>query len=418
MHLTEVIVNGFKSFGQRTVISGFDAGVNMITGLNGSGKSVLLESIGFVFGVSAESLGARNLSDVIHRDGQQVLRQAGVVLVFDNRARSHSPAGYEQFDMISVERRVTLRDDGSTRDRWMIQGRAVQRKAVQQLFNAPSSHLGNPKYCISGQGMLRLARADPAEILSKIEEAAGSEHRALERQRALQNQANQPPEEFAATIAKLDQERHEALDSAVQTVNGHLKEIVSTLLPGASTNVNLPDESRIDEGVVVTVRLPGTMEPRALSDLTHSQRVLVTFSLLLSLVKLKAAPICVLDRVDWLLGPPDGGGASMQTAQLLGRVIRAHLPQTQIFVVTCDGSHLNMRKHVQLDVLFQMHTSSEDRQPHITRLSADECRAELDKLQDSAIGRRCSRSAMMSCSTCCCSAPRARLRSSRASMTA
>ena len=39
MRVVEVIIDGFKSYAVRTVISGWDESFNSITGLNGSGKS-------------------------------------------------------------------------------------------------------------------------------------------------------------------------------------------------------------------------------------------------------------------------------------------------------------------------------------------------------------------------------------------
>jgi structural maintenance of chromosome 2 len=52
MHIHEVIIDGFKSYAKRTVISGFDPQFNAITGLNGTGKSNILDSICFVLGIS------------------------------------------------------------------------------------------------------------------------------------------------------------------------------------------------------------------------------------------------------------------------------------------------------------------------------------------------------------------------------
>jgi chromosome segregation ATPase len=52
MHIEEVVIDGFKSYATRTVVSGFDPYFNAITGLNGSGKSNILDSICFVLGIS------------------------------------------------------------------------------------------------------------------------------------------------------------------------------------------------------------------------------------------------------------------------------------------------------------------------------------------------------------------------------
>lgn len=43
---------GFKSYPERTTISDWDPSFNAITGLNGSGKSNILDAICFVLGIT------------------------------------------------------------------------------------------------------------------------------------------------------------------------------------------------------------------------------------------------------------------------------------------------------------------------------------------------------------------------------
>jgi hypothetical protein len=52
MFIEEIVLDGFKSYSTRTVVSGFDKQFNAITGLNGSGKSNILDAICFVLGIS------------------------------------------------------------------------------------------------------------------------------------------------------------------------------------------------------------------------------------------------------------------------------------------------------------------------------------------------------------------------------
>jgi structural maintenance of chromosome 2 len=52
MHIKEIILNGFKSYSSYTSIKGFDPQFNAITGLNGSGKSNILDAICFVMGIT------------------------------------------------------------------------------------------------------------------------------------------------------------------------------------------------------------------------------------------------------------------------------------------------------------------------------------------------------------------------------
>lgn len=52
MHIKSIVLEGFKSYGVRTVIDGFDREFNAITGLNGTGKSNILDAICFVLGIT------------------------------------------------------------------------------------------------------------------------------------------------------------------------------------------------------------------------------------------------------------------------------------------------------------------------------------------------------------------------------
>lgn len=64
MHIKSIILEGFKSYAQRTEVNGFDPLFNAITGLNGSGKSNILDSICFLLGISNLSQVRCKLSDL------------------------------------------------------------------------------------------------------------------------------------------------------------------------------------------------------------------------------------------------------------------------------------------------------------------------------------------------------------------
>lgn len=52
MRIEELVLEGFKSYPVRTQITGWDTSFNAITGLNGSGKSNILDAICFVLGIT------------------------------------------------------------------------------------------------------------------------------------------------------------------------------------------------------------------------------------------------------------------------------------------------------------------------------------------------------------------------------
>ena len=56
MYVEEIVLEGFKTYMNRTVINGFDPQFNAITGLNGSGKSNILDAIQFLIGSTSKEM--------------------------------------------------------------------------------------------------------------------------------------------------------------------------------------------------------------------------------------------------------------------------------------------------------------------------------------------------------------------------
>ena len=109
MFIQEVIIDGFKSYAQRTVVSGFDPQFNAITGLNGSGKSNILDAICFVLGISNLSqVRVGNLQELVYKQGQAGVTKATVTIVFNNSNTAESPVGYESDKQITVTRQVVI----------------------------------------------------------------------------------------------------------------------------------------------------------------------------------------------------------------------------------------------------------------------------------------------------------------------
>lgn len=68
MFIKSIELDGFKSYARRTEIRDFDRLFNAITGLNGSGKSNILDSICFLLGISQLShVRATNLNELVYK---------------------------------------------------------------------------------------------------------------------------------------------------------------------------------------------------------------------------------------------------------------------------------------------------------------------------------------------------------------
>ncbi|KAI1824195.1 RecF/RecN/SMC N terminal domain-containing protein [Xylaria intraflava] len=171
MRVIEVIIDGFKSYAVRTVISGWDESFNSITGLNGSGKSNILDSICFVLGITNMStVRAQNLQDLIYKRGQAGVTKASVTIVFDNRDKQKSPIGFEEYATISVTRQIVL---GGT-SKYLINGHRAQQQTVQNLFQSVQLNINNPNFLIMQGKITKVLNMKSVEILAMIEEAAGT----------------------------------------------------------------------------------------------------------------------------------------------------------------------------------------------------------------------------------------------------
>ncbi|KAJ6077417.1 uncharacterized protein N7446_000353 [Penicillium canescens] len=171
MRITEIVIDGFKSYAVRTVISGWDESFNSITGLNGSGKSNILDAICFVLGITnMTTVRAQNLQDLIYKRGQAGVTKASVTIVFDNRDTAKSPIGFEEYANISVTRQIVL---GGT-SKYLINGHRAQQQTVQNLFQSVQLNINNPNFLIMQGRITKVLNMKAVEILSMIEEAAGT----------------------------------------------------------------------------------------------------------------------------------------------------------------------------------------------------------------------------------------------------
>ncbi|KAG6421867.1 hypothetical protein SASPL_118426 [Salvia splendens] len=171
MHIKEICLEGFKSYATRTVVPGFDPYFNAITGLNGSGKSNILDSICFVLGITnLQQVRASNLQELVYKQGQAGITKATVSIVFDNSDRSRCPLGYEDSPEITVTRQIVV----GGRNKYLINGHLAQPSRVQNLFHSVQLNVNNPHFLIMQGRITKVLNMKPPETLSMLEEAAGT----------------------------------------------------------------------------------------------------------------------------------------------------------------------------------------------------------------------------------------------------
>ncbi|KAL3142692.1 Structural maintenance of chromosomes protein 2-1 [Trebouxia sp. C0009 RCD-2024] len=195
MYIEEVTIDGFKSYAQRVTVPNFDRYFNAITGLNGSGKSNILDSICFVLGITnLQQVRANSLQDLVYKQGQAGITKATVSIVFNNEEKQSSPVGFDHDDKITVTRQVPIPDSGCDqhavqsckqrlvvlqlviggRNKYLINGHNAQPSRVQNLFHSVQLNVNNPHFLIMQGRITKVLNMKPPEILGMLEEAAGT----------------------------------------------------------------------------------------------------------------------------------------------------------------------------------------------------------------------------------------------------
>ena len=166
MHLAELTLSGFKSFGAKTILS-FPAKITAVVGPNGSGKSNVAEAFAWVLGEqSMKSLRGKRGEDLIWNGSRTLARQsrASVTLTFDNSDRTLPFL----FDEVTVGREVFR--DGT--NQYFINGSQVRLRDLHEALGGAS--LGGSRHHIISQGEAdRVLSASPRERRELLEEALG-----------------------------------------------------------------------------------------------------------------------------------------------------------------------------------------------------------------------------------------------------
>lgn len=107
---------------------------------------------------------------MVYKSGNAGVRTATVTLNFDNTDENHKPIGYERVSEISITRQVVV----GGKNKYLINGKNVVNKKVHDLFGSVQLNVNNPHFLIMQGRITKVLNMKPPEILSMIEEAAGT----------------------------------------------------------------------------------------------------------------------------------------------------------------------------------------------------------------------------------------------------
>ncbi|KAH0570102.1 Chromosome segregation ATPase [Spironucleus salmonicida] len=245
MWLEEIILDGFKSYAQQTRIRPLDRSFTAITGLNGSGKSNILDAICFVLGISQLSrIRVNSLTDLIYKQGQAGITKASVSLIFNNQNVKLSPQGYESSEYLTITRQIL--QNGTTK--YLLNNQLAKQKSIKQLFMSVSMNINNPNFLIMQGRIQAILNMKPPQLLSLLEETAGTSLYDQNRKEAVktfdskQQRLNHIKqiieEEIQPRIKKLEMERKISLElSGVQKAISVLE--VLNEFASVQNNINL-----------------------------------------------------------------------------------------------------------------------------------------------------------------------------------
>jgi chromosome segregation protein len=166
MRLEKVILDGFKSFADKTEFV-FSKSKTAIVGPNGCGKSNVVDAVKWVLGEqSAKSLRSGQMADVIFggSSSRKPLGSAQVTLVMDNIEGQLAL----EADKVQISRRVFK----SGESEYKINNNTCRLKDIKELFM--DTGVGTKAYSIIEQGQVeRLLNASKEERRVIFEEAAG-----------------------------------------------------------------------------------------------------------------------------------------------------------------------------------------------------------------------------------------------------
>ncbi|NOR67683.1 MAG: AAA family ATPase, partial [Woeseiaceae bacterium] len=170
MRLEKVILNGFKSFADKTEFA-FDSPITAIVGPNGCGKSNVVDAVKWVLGEqSVKSLRSGQMADVIFggSSSRKPLGAAEVTMVLSNCDGVGSRLLAIEADEVHVSRKIYKSGESEYR----LNGKVCRLKDIRELFM--DTGVSAKAYSVLEQGQVEyLVSASKTDRRFIFEEAAG-----------------------------------------------------------------------------------------------------------------------------------------------------------------------------------------------------------------------------------------------------
>ncbi|KAH3675796.1 hypothetical protein WICPIJ_009249 [Wickerhamomyces pijperi] len=164
MHIKRIVIQGFKTYKNTTVIDDISPGHNVVVGRNGSGKSNFFAAIRFVLSDQYTRMTKEERQGLIH-DGSGSVLSAYVEIVFDNTDGRFAIAK----DEVVIRRTIGLKKDDYSLDH-----KSSTRIDIMQLLENAGFSKSNPYYIVPQGRITALTNAKDSERLNLLKEVAGA----------------------------------------------------------------------------------------------------------------------------------------------------------------------------------------------------------------------------------------------------
>lgn len=164
MHIKKIIIQGFKTYKNTTVIDLLSPNFNVVVGRNGSGKSNFFAAIRFVLSDAYTHMTREERQGLIH-EGSGTVMSAYVEIVFDNTERRFPL----QKDEIAIRRTIGLKKDDYSLD-----GKSAARSDIMNLLESAGFSRLNPYYIVPQGRITALTNSKDAERLALLKEVSGA----------------------------------------------------------------------------------------------------------------------------------------------------------------------------------------------------------------------------------------------------
>ncbi|EAS34253.3 chromosome segregation protein sudA [Coccidioides immitis RS] len=166
MFVKQIIIQGFKSYKDQTVIEPFSPKHNVIVGRNGSGKSNFFAAIRFVLSDAYTHMGREERQALLHEGSGSAVMSAYVEIIFDN-SDERFPTGKNE---LILRRTIGLKKDEYTLDR-----KNATKADVMNLLESAGFSRSNPYYIVPQGRVTTLTNMKDSERLVLLKEVAGTQ---------------------------------------------------------------------------------------------------------------------------------------------------------------------------------------------------------------------------------------------------